>query len=172
MPLNIDLQQILLHWMNLAILVGGLYFLLYNPVKAFIAKREEYYQDLNRQAQDKLADADRLHTEYKAKLEGADEEIHQARAKAQAAVQQSVEEQMAQAKQIVAKAKEAAASSREQILRDSQRELRELTVEAVRKLTVPPSVYPLSGGVLPSSVCPPRGPLRPFFRPGRGRRGP
>ena len=43
---------------------------------------------------------------------------------------------MAQAKQIVAKAKEAAASSREQILRDSQRELRELTVEAVRKLTV------------------------------------
>ena len=43
---------------------------------------------------------------------------------------------MAQAKQIVAKAKEEAASSREQIIRESQRELRELTVAAVKKLTV------------------------------------
>ena len=39
MPLNIDWQQILLHWMNLAILTGGLYVLLYKPVKEFIAKR-------------------------------------------------------------------------------------------------------------------------------------
>ena len=53
-PLNIDPQQILLHWMNLAILVGGLYFLLYQPVKAFLAKREEYYRDLDRQAQDNI----------------------------------------------------------------------------------------------------------------------
>ena len=64
------------------------------------------------------------------------EEIRQARAKSQAAVQQSVEEQMAQARQIVAKAKEEAASSRDQIIRESQRELRELTVAAVKKLTV------------------------------------
>ena len=71
-----------------------------------------------------------------AKLDGAEEEIRQARAKSQAAVQQSVEEQMAQARQIVAKAKEEAASSRDQIIRESQRELRELTVAAVKKLTV------------------------------------
>lgn len=32
-PLNIDWQQILLHLFNFAILVGGLYLLLYNPVK-------------------------------------------------------------------------------------------------------------------------------------------
>lgn len=135
-PLNVDWQQILLHWMNLAILAGGLYFLLYQPVKAFLAKREEYYRDLDRQAQDKLARAEQLQADYQKKLDGAEEEIHQARAKAQAAVQQSVEEQMAQAKQIVAKAKEEAASSREQIIRESQRELRELTVAAVKKLTV------------------------------------
>lgn len=135
-PLNIDWQQILLHWMNLAILTGGLYFLLYKPVKQFMEKREAHYRDLEEQAAGKLREAEELKAAYQARLDGAEEEIRQSRAKAQAAVQQSVEEQMAQARQIVAKAKEEAASSREQIIRESQRELRELTVAAVKKLTV------------------------------------
>ena len=32
-PLNIDWHQILLHLFNFLILVGGLYFLLYNPIR-------------------------------------------------------------------------------------------------------------------------------------------
>ena len=135
-PLNIDWQQILLHWMNLVILTGGLYFLLYKPVKQFMEKREAHYRALDEQAAGKLREAEELKAAYQAKLDGAEEEIRQARTKAQAAVQQSVEEQMAQAEQIVARAKEEAASSRERIIRDSQRELRELTVKAVKKLTV------------------------------------
>ena len=38
-PLNIDWQQILLHLFNFAILVGGLYLLLYNPVKTVRRRR-------------------------------------------------------------------------------------------------------------------------------------
>ena len=83
MPLNIDLQQILLHWMNLAILTGGLYLLLYKPVKDFMTKREEHYRQLDEQAAEKLAQAERVQAEYQARLDGADEEIHQARARAQ-----------------------------------------------------------------------------------------
>ena len=135
-PLNIDWQQILLHWMNLVILTGGLYFLLYKPVKQFMEKREAYYRSLDEQAAGKLREAEELKAAYQAKLDGAEEEIRQSRAKAQAAVQQSVEEQMAQAQQIVAKAKEEAAASRERIIRDSQREIRDLTVKAVKKLAV------------------------------------
>lgn len=135
-PLNIDWQQILLHWMNLAILTGGLYFLLYKPVKQFMEKREAHYREMEEQTTGKLREAEELKAAYQARLDGAEEEIRQARAKSQAAVQQSVEEQMAQARQIVAKAKEEAASSRDQIIRESQRELRELTVAAVKKLTV------------------------------------
>ena len=135
-PLNIDWQQILLHWMNLAILTGGLYFLLYQPVKQFMAKREAYYRSLDEEAAKKLREAEELKSAYQSKLDGAEEEIRQSRAKAQAAVQQSVEEQMAQARQIVAKAKEEAASSRERVIQDSQRELRELAAAAVKKLTV------------------------------------
>ena len=57
-PLNIDWQQILLHWMNLVILTGGLYFLLYQPVKQFMAKREAYYRSLDEEAAKKLREAE------------------------------------------------------------------------------------------------------------------
>ena len=40
-PLNIDWQQILLHFFNFSILVGGLYLLLFKPVKRFMEKREQ-----------------------------------------------------------------------------------------------------------------------------------
>ena len=41
MPLNIDWQQILLHLLNFVILAGGLYFLLYKPVKNFMLARKK-----------------------------------------------------------------------------------------------------------------------------------
>jgi len=138
MPLNIDWQQILLHWMNLAILTGGLYFLLYKPVKEFMAKREEHYRQLDEQAARKLAEAERVHAEYRAKLDQADEEIHQDRVKAQQAIQQSTEEQLAQAReqarQIVVHAQAEAEHSRERALRDSRRELKKLALQATKKL--------------------------------------
>ena len=138
MPLNIDWQQILLHWMNLAILTGGLYFLLFKPVKQFMEKREAYYKDLDAQAAGKLQEAERVKAEYQARLDGAEEEIHQARVKAQAAVQQSAEEQLAQAqaqaRQIIAHAQAEAEHSRERVMRESQKELRKLAAEATRKL--------------------------------------
>ncbi len=139
-PLNIDPQQILLHWMNLAILVGGLYFLLYKPVKQFMAKRDEHYRQLDQQAQDKLAQADRIQTEYKEKLEGAEEEIRQSRAKAQQSLQQSVQEQLdqaqAQAELIVSRAHADAERTREQALYDSQQDIRRLAETAAQRLAL------------------------------------
>ena len=46
-PLNIDLQQILLHLMNFVILFAILYFFLYGPVKKFMDNRREYYKQLD-----------------------------------------------------------------------------------------------------------------------------
>lgn len=138
MPLNIDLQQILLHWLNLAILTGGLYFLLYKPVKDFMSKRERHYRELDEQSQEKLRQAEQLKAEYQTKLDGADEEIHQSWLKAQQDIQKSVQDQLAQAqaqaKQIVSKAQAEAEASRERLHRESQRELREMATKAVKKL--------------------------------------
>ena len=121
MPLNIDWQQILLHWMNLAILTGGLYFLLFKPVKQFMEKREAYYRERDEEAAGKLAEAERIKAEYQAKLDAADEEIRQSRAKAQ---------------QILTHARAEAEHDREEILRSSQRELRKLASEATKRLAL------------------------------------
>ena len=138
MPLNIDWQQILLHWLNLAILTGGLYFLLYKPVKGFMSKREEHYRSLDEEAAAKLAETERIKAECQTKLEEADEEIRQERVRAQQSIQQSIEDQLAQAKeqarQIVAHAQMEAEHSRERVLRESQRELRKLAAQATKKL--------------------------------------
>ena len=58
-PLNIDWQQILLHLLNFVILAGGLYLLLYKPVKAFMEKRQQYYQEQDAKAAKTLADAEK-----------------------------------------------------------------------------------------------------------------
>ena len=140
MPLNIDWQQILLHWMNLAILTGGLYFLLYKPVKQFMDKREEHYRELDRQADERIAQAEQLKAQYGDKLAGADEEIRQARVKAQQAAQQSAQEQLdqarAQADQIVTHARTEADRLREQAVYDSQRDIRKLAETAARRLAL------------------------------------
>ena len=141
-PLNIDPQQILLHWMNLAILTGGLYFLLFKPVKQFIEKREAHYREIDQQAADKLAQAEQLKADCQAKLDAADDEIHQERAKAQQAAAQAAQEQLEQAEEqarhIVAKAKAEAEQSKERAIRESQREMRELAAKAAKKLAAKP----------------------------------
>ena len=140
MPLNIDWQQILLHWMNLAILTGGLYFLLYKPVKKFMAQREEHYRDLDRQATAQMDEAEQLKAQYQRKLDAANEEIRQARLAAQQSVQQATQEQLdqaqAQAKQIVDRAHAEADRVREQSRYDSQQEIRKLAETAAKRLAL------------------------------------
>lgn len=142
MPLNINLQQILLHWMNLAILTGGLYFLLFKPVKQFIEKREAHYRELDKQAEDKLAQAEQLKADCQAKLDQADDEIRQERSHAQQVAAQAAQEQLEQAQEqaerIVTKAKAEAEQSKERAIRESQREMRELAAKMARKMAAKP----------------------------------
>jgi len=62
-PLNIDWQQILLHFFNFSILVGGLYLLLFKPVKSFMAKREKHYADMESAAVAREKDTEELKAE-------------------------------------------------------------------------------------------------------------
>ena len=71
-PLNIDWQQILLHLLNFVILAGGLYLLLYKPVKTFMEKRQQYYQEQDAKAAKTLADAEKTAAEVRQQLKNAD----------------------------------------------------------------------------------------------------
>ena len=112
-PLNIDWQQILLHLLNFSILAGGLYFLLYRPVKDFMAKREAYYAGQAAQAEKTAREAEELRREYEDKLAQAEKEIARereaARTAAQTQARRSCDEMKRQAgREIKALAEEAA----------------------------------------------------------------
>lgn len=79
LPLNIDWQQILLHFFNFVILIGGLYILLYKPIKDFMDKREEHYKQIDKEANDKLADVNSKQEALNNQIANADKDINEAK---------------------------------------------------------------------------------------------
>lgn len=75
MPLGIDFVQVLIHMFNVIILFGGLYFLLYGPVKKFMEQREEHYKKMDDEKNSALEEARRLKEEREAQLGSLEEEI-------------------------------------------------------------------------------------------------
>ena len=137
-PLNIDWQQILLHLLNFAILAGGLYLLLFKPVKAFMEKRESYYQNMDSEAKQKLQNAEALKDSYTRQLDSAAQEIAQKKADAQKAIEASRSEQLKAAKDEADRILQAARANTERehdkMLRDAQKEMADLAVTAAEKL--------------------------------------
>ena len=138
-PLNIDWQQILLHLMNFVILAGGLYFLLYKPVKAFMDKRAAYYQEQADQAAQTTQAAQQLKADYEARLSAADDEIREEKKQAQkdaAAAQHQLDAARAEAEKIVSDAQATAERSREKIVRQAGQDVKDLAAEATEKLVL------------------------------------
>ncbi|MCR5214689.1 MAG: ATP synthase F0 subunit B [Eubacterium sp.] len=73
--LGIDITQILLHILNIVILFAGLYVILYSPVVKFMKKREDYYKEMDENANQKMADAETMKAQYQEKLDAVDSEI-------------------------------------------------------------------------------------------------
>ena len=115
-PLNIDWQQILLHLLNFVILAGGLYLLLYKPVKTFMEKRQQYYQEQDAKAAKTLADAEKTAAEVRQQLKNADADaaakLAAAQKSADAAMQRQLSDARAQAEQILADAHAAPSARR------------------------------------------------------------
>ena len=140
LPLNIDLQQIFLHLLNFTILLAGLYFLLYEPVKKFMNKRTAYYEDLDRQAKEKMEEARRVRRSYEERLMEAEEEIRQrgeevqksAAAQAQAQIQDAAEE----AAHILAKAQAEARAERERMLNEVRGQISDMVAMAMERLVL------------------------------------
>lgn len=139
-PLNIDWQQILLHLFNFAILFAILYFLLYKPVKDFMAKREEYYKNMDAEANDNLAASETAKAEYANKLAAADDEIRkrqeETRAAAEKAAAKRIEDARDEAAKIIARAKGEAVRERDRIIADAQTEISGMVTEATEKLVL------------------------------------
>ena len=107
-PLNIDWQQILLHLFNFSILVGGLYLLLFKPVKNFMDKRAKHYQDMETAAAEREKATRELEASMQQRQAALDAELDEKRAAAREAetyAQQQRDAAREQADKIVAAAR-------------------------------------------------------------------
>ena len=138
--MNIDLQQIFLHLLNFTILLAGLYFLLYEPVKKFMGKRTAHYEELDRQATEKLEEARRVRSSYEEKLQQAEEEIRRQSEEAQKTAAQQAQVQLREAKEeaahILAKARAEAQSERERALNEARGQVSDMVAAAAERLVL------------------------------------
>ncbi len=138
MPLNIDWQQILLHLLNFVILAGGLYFLLYKPVKDFMGKREQHYKEIDDYAMKNRVEAEELRKAAQEKFDAAEAEIAKMRIKAgdeiEAEKKQAINDARNEARRILETAGKTAEQRAKKALADSNDEIRDLALEAVRKM--------------------------------------
>ncbi len=137
-PLNIDWQQILLHLLNFVILFGALYFLLYKPVKDFMAKRENHYKALDDETNLKLAEAEKMRAEYEQKLRAAEEEAQVIRTTADSEALKEKEEILKSARsegeQILQNARNRAVEEHKKMLVNARGELTDLLTKATEKI--------------------------------------
>lgn len=138
MPLNIDFQQVLLHLFNFVVLFGGLYFLLYKPIRAFMDKREETYSNMQEKATKALAEAEAMKQEYQEKLKEAEADIAEMKRKAEGEIQEAreseLEEARKEAREIMAKAHREAMQEKDKVMHQARKEVRQLAEDATRKL--------------------------------------
>lgn len=138
MPLNIDIQQILLHMFNLVILGGGLYVLLYKPVKDFMDKRTAHYENMEKQARLTLQEAEDKKYEYEEKLANAENEIKGMKSEAAKEVEAMTEAQINSAKkeaeQILKVAKINSDREKQKAIEEAKEEITKLAIDATRKL--------------------------------------
>ena len=138
MPLNIDIQQILLHMLNFAILFAVLYFILYNPVKKFMDKREEYYNEMDEKATSSLSEAERMKAEYEQKLADIENEkksiISDTYSEASAQADKILTEAKEKAASIVSEAESKAIKEKEAIINSAGDDIREIAEAAAEKL--------------------------------------
>lgn len=140
LPLNVDLQQILLHLFNVVLLFGILYFLLYKPIKDFMEKRTKYYKDMDDKAKADLEEADNTKKMYEEKLAKADEEIAADRTKMTDEAVKEKEEIIKKAREdgdaIIATAKSKAKDEHDRMLEQAKSDIAEMVSLATAKVAV------------------------------------
>lgn len=138
LPLNINVQQIFLHMMNFVILAGGLYFLLYKPVKAFMDKRTAYYAEMEKLVADKNAEAEMIEHRYEERLEELEAEIdvlkENAVKEAEDIIKKAKIEAEEESHRIISEAHQKALREKDKIMREAEHDIIELVVAAEKKI--------------------------------------
>lgn len=138
MPLNINLQQILLHLLNFVILFAILYFLLYNPIKKFMEKRTEEYKKMDDSAKQNLVEAEKLKAEYTKRIMSADAEIEKMKSDAEKDAESLADKRLKmaelEAETIIKTARSVAENEKKKIIDSAQKDIAEIITTATEKV--------------------------------------
>lgn len=140
MPLGIDFTQIFLHMFNVVLLFGGLYIILYAPVKKIMQDRENHYKEMDESAKNKLAEAEQKNAEYEEKLKNVEVDISQQKKKASLDIANMRSNAEAEARDAAGKiledAKRDAENQRKAIVASAKKDITEMVEEATRKVVL------------------------------------
>ncbi len=138
MPLNIDIQQILLHLFNFFLLLAGCYLLLYRPVKNFMDKRDATYSEMDEQTKAALNEAEEMKASYASQLGDVDREIREKRAQESARIEEQTARQLKEAQEeadrILAEAHENAKMEHDRMIASAREEIVNLAAETAGKM--------------------------------------
>ena len=135
MPL---LKDFLWRILNIAVLMWVLIKFAGKPVREFFANRSETLRKGVQEAQEAKAEAERIFTEYQAKLDGLEGELKAMEAKASLEAEREQERMRQETESLVAKLKQQARQMADQEVATAQRSLRneaaKLAVEVAERL--------------------------------------
>lgn len=139
-PLNIDVQQILLHVFNFIILATVLTFVLFKPVRKFMREREEKYKTAAEEHAKKKAEIEELEEQRKEKLAGLDAELETHRrevlAQTEKRSKQLISEAESEARDILAQGRKRSEEERKAYIAGAGDEIADMVVKSAEKLLV------------------------------------
>ncbi len=138
MPLNIDWQQILLHLFNFIILAAGLSFLLFKPVRKFMAQREEKYKKAAADHAQALAETEALEKERQVKIAALDSDLAEREKQALAVTETRKKRMLAEAQEeadkIISDGRKRAEAEREKYIAGAGDEIAAMVLRSAEKL--------------------------------------
>ncbi|MDR0855656.1 MAG: ATP synthase F0 subunit B [Christensenellaceae bacterium] len=139
-PLGLNFWEILLHFVNLAILIVAVRFLLYKPLKKFMDKRRQNYVDAENQSKALTAEANALKAETEQAAAQNKREavtiIENAKNTAEAEAREITAKAKASYDEIIQKAKEDAESANKAEMAKCAKAVADVAISIAEKLTL------------------------------------
>jgi F-type H+-transporting ATPase subunit b len=137
-PITVHLWTFIFQAINVLVVLGVLYWLLFRPLGSLMAKREQYVEDTLSEAAEKHAEAEKTLAQY-------EEQLKDVRSEAQAILDKSIREAEeyesrrrreaeAHYEEMIAKAKSDIEAERQRVLSDMRDEVVELALLAAGKV--------------------------------------
>jgi F-type H+-transporting ATPase subunit b len=137
-PVSFHLWTFILQAINVLVVLGGLYVLLFRPLGAIMAKREEYVENTLSNAASARTEAERLLAEYQARMKSVEEEAQTLLDNAARAAEEYERKRKSEAdaeyEQMIAKAKIEIEAERQKALAAIRDEVGTLVVLAAGRL--------------------------------------